>query len=130
MIEQEFDEVDIEIALNDFKESNSFTILPDSVSSEFKVLPYVMKYEVTDEVKRECEEYIDNTIEKWESLGDDEKNYPPLSFVKTKKNGKQALDIFYCQNLCSHGKICKYLYDFINKYDSSQLNEDEYSDLF
>ena len=128
MTEQGFDEVDIEIALNDFKESNSFTVLPDSVSSEFKVLPYVMKYEVTDEVKRECEEYIDNTIEKWESLGNDEKDYPPLSFTKVQKNGKVVPDTFYCAKLCSHGKTCKYLHDYLDTLNNS--SDDEFGDLF
>ena len=130
MIEQGFDEVDIEIALNEFKAINSFSILPESVRTEFKMLPYVCKYEVTDEVKKECEEYIDNTIEKWESLGDDEENYPPLQFTKTKKNGGTTLDLFYCQRLCGHSKTCKYLHDFIDKWDTLQSNKDEYSDLF
>ena len=128
MTEQGFDEVDIEIALNEFKMSNSFSVLPDSVASEFKMLPYIMKYEVTDEIKKECEEYIDNTIEKWESLGDDESNYPPLSFTKVQKNGKVVSDLFYCQRLCSHGKTCKYLHDYVDKLDTG--SDDEFSDLF
>ena len=128
MIEQGFDEVDIEIALNEFKTENSFSTLPKSVKTEFKMLPYVCEYEVTDEVKKECEEYIDNTIEMWESLGDDEKNYPPLKFTKIQKNGKEASDIFYCTKLCSHGKTCKYLHDYLDKLDNG--SSDEYDNLF
>ena len=96
--------------------------------SEFKMLPYVCKYEVTDEIKKECEEYIDNTIEMWESLGDDESNYPPLQFTKTQKNGKVVNDLFYCTKLCSHGKTCKYLHDYLDKLDNGSSGE--YDDLF
>ena len=128
MIEQGFDEVDIEINLKKFKDINSFVVLPKSVQAEFKMLPYVCKYEVTDEIKKECEEYIDNTIEMWESLGEDEKNYPPLKFTKIQKNGKEVSDIFYCTKLCSHGKTCKYLHDYLDKLDNK--SEDEYSNLF
>lgn len=129
MIEQDFDEVDIEIALNEFKSINSFATLPKSVADEFKMLPYVCRYEVTDEIKKECEEYIDNTIEKWESLGDDESNYPPLSFTKIQKNGKEVPDTFYCAKLCSHGKTCKYFHDFLDKMDTGSSGN-EFDDLF
>ena len=129
MTEQGFDEVDIEVAICDFKKENSFSVLPESVASEFKMLPYIMRYEVTDEVKHECEEYIDNTIEKWESLGDDPKNYPPLNFIKVQKNGKEVPDTFYCCKLCSHGKTCKYLHDFLDQFEARQTN-DEFDDLF
>ena len=128
MTEQGFDEVDIEIALNEFKKTNSFSTLPELVSAEFKMLPYVCTYEVTDEIKKECEEYIDDTIEKWESLGDDENNYPPLQFTKTQKNGKVVDSTFYCAKLCSHGKICKYFHDYLDKKDNG--SNSEYDDLF
>ena len=128
MIEQGFDEVDIDVALDEFKKFNVFDVLPESVQNEFKMLPYVCKYEVTDEVKKECEDYIDKTIEMWESLGDDESNYPPLKFTKIQKNGKEVSDIFYCTKLCSHGKTCKYLHDYLDKLDNGSSGE--YDDLF
>ena len=128
MIEQGFDEVDIDVTLDEFKKFNVFDVLPESVQNEFKMLPYVCKYEVTDEVKKECEEYIDKTIEMWESLGDDESNYPPLQFTKTQKNGKVVNDLFYCTKLCSHGKTCKYLHDYLDKLDNGSSGE--YDDLF
>lgn len=129
MLAAGYDEIDIDVAINDFKKTNSFEVLPNDISSQFRMLPYVMKYEVTDELKNECNEYIDNTINKWESLGDKAENYPSLSFIKMQKNGKEILDLFYCTKLCSHRKTCKYLHDFIDKYDS-QHNNDEYSNLF
>ena len=128
MTEQGFDDIDIDVTLNEFKQTNLFSALPESVRREFRMIPYVCKYEVTDEIKKECEEYIDNTIEMWESLGDDEKNYPPLKFTKIQKNGKEVPDIFYCSKLCSHGKTCKYFHDYLDKLDNG--TGDEYSDLF
>ena len=127
MIEKGYDEVDIDVAISEFKQSNSFDVLPEDIQSEFSLRPYVLKYEVTDEVKRECEEYIDNTIEKWESLGDNEKDYLPLSFTKLQKNGKEVSDVFFCTKLCAHGRTCKYLHDYLDKLDSGQS---EYDDLF
>lgn len=129
MIDAGYDEVDIDVALTDFKLSNSFNTLPEDIAKQFKLLPYVMKYEVTDEVKKECEEYIDSTIAKWEALGEDENNYKPLNFTKIQKNGKEVLEIFYCTTLCSHGKTCKYLHDFLDKYDANKT-EDEFDNLF
>jgi len=128
MYEAGYDEVDIDVAVTDFKQSNSFDSLPDKIKSQFKLLPYIMKYEVTDEIKKECEEYIDTTIEKWESLGDDESNYPPLSFIKVQKNGKVVSDCFYCAKLCSHGKTCKYFHDYLDKMEST--GSGEFDDLF
>lgn len=129
MIEAGYDEVDIDVAICDFKLSNSFNDLPKDIADQFKLLPYVMKYEVTDEIKQECEEYIDNTIEKWESLSDNEKDYPPLSFTKVQKNGKVVDDLFYCSKLCSHGKTCMYFHDYLDKLDARQA-DDEFADLF
>ena len=129
MYEAGYDDVDTDLAIADFKAANTFDVLPDDIASQFKMLPYVMKYEVTDEVKQECNEYIDNTIEKWESLGDDESNYTPLNFIKIQKNGKEVENTFYCGQLCSHGKTCKYYHDFKETFDARQTN-DEFSDLF
>ena len=129
MYEAGYDDVDIDVAITDFKQSNSFSDLPDDIASQFTLLPYVMKYEVTDEIKKECEEYIDSTISKWESLGEDEKKYTPLSFTKIQKNGKEVENTFYCAKLCAHSKTCKYFHDFVDKLES-QKDKDEFDELF
>ena len=132
MIEKGFDEVDIEIALKDFRTSNSFTSLPEEVEKEFKMLPYVCKYEITDEIKKECEEYIDDTIEFWESLGSDENDYPPLTFTKQQKNGKMVSDTFYCSKLCAHRRSCRHLQDYLyqSSFGLDIKTDNEYNDLF
>ena len=127
LIDAGYDEFDTEIYLNEFKKTNKFECLPKEIQTGYKMKPCVLKYEVTDEVKQECEDYINTTIEMWESLGDDVKNYPPRSFTKTQKNGKVVSNIFFCTQLCSHGKECPYLRDYLDTLDKTD-NEDD--DLF
>ena len=121
-----YDDIEAELLLTDFKKTNSFNNLPDEVKGRYKMLPYVCQYELTDEIKNECEQYINDTIEMWENL--DTKNlkeYPPRSFTKIQKNGKKVLDFFYCGQLCSHGKVCPYLHDFLDMLDAEEDDEDD-----
>lgn len=106
------DEVDIEIIIDEALNRN---VIPEILQCEFNVKPYVMKYELTDEIREECNEYLDSTIEKWESLDqENEFNYPPLSFTKTNKSGKETSSTFYCQELCGYGKSCPHLQKFLD----------------
>lgn len=124
LLDAGYDEIDVEIYLNEFKETNKFDCLPEKIQNKYTVKPCVLKYEVTDEIKQECEDYINQTIEMWESLGDDVKNYPPKSFTKIQKNGKEVKDIFYCTSLCNHSKDCPYIHDYLDKLDTSTEDED------
>ena len=77
------DEVDIEIIVDEARERNK---IPEILACEFKIKPYVMKYEITDEVREDCIKYFDDTIEKWEALGsENENNFPPLEFTRKNK---------------------------------------------
>lgn len=120
-----YDEIEIEIYLHDFKQSNSFDVLPDIIKQRYKLLPYVCYYEVTDEIKQECIEYIDSTIDMWESLGEDVKKYPPKNFTKTQKNGKVVGDYFYCTTLCSHFNNCPYIHDYLETLNTEKEDEDD-----
>lgn len=117
------DEVDREIIIEEAKERN---VIPEILQCEFKVKPYVMKYDLTDEIRAECNEYIDSTIDKWESLDpNNEFDYPPLSFTKTrivkKKNDdgseteekKEIEDAFYHYSLCGYSKICPHFQKYL-----------------
>lgn len=126
------DELDIEFKLLSAIEKNE---IPEEVINEFTVKPYVMKYELTDDIKQECREYIDNTIEKWEELGsDDENNFPPLEFTKIIKkevDGKkieiEKENCFYCSQLCGYSyKMCPYY----NKYLETKQIKSEDEDLW
>lgn len=124
LLDAGYDEIEIDIFLNEFKFTNKFDCLPEDIRAGYKMKPCVLKYEVTDEVKQECEDYINKTIEMWESLDDNVKNYPPRSFTKIQKNGKEVRDTFYCQNLCNHRKSCQYLHDYLDTLDTTN-DEDE-----
>lgn len=124
-----YDEIDAEIMLNDFVEKNSFNVLPDPIKEKYKISPCVVFYDVTPEVKQECEDYINNTIEMWESLDPSKvENYPPKSFTKTQKNGKVVEDTFFCVNLCDHFKKCPYIHDFLDQKVAKEEDPDD--DLF
>ena len=44
--------------LHNALQNNSLDNLPDEVKSAYKIIPYVRKYEVDDEKKQECLNYI------------------------------------------------------------------------
>lgn len=116
------DEVDIEIIMEEARERN---VIPEILQCEFKVLPYVMEYELTDEIREECNQYLDNTIEMWENIDStDEDNFPPLSFTKTNKNGEERPDIFYHVSLCGYSKICPHLRKYLDTQQTNNGDED------
>ena len=117
-------EIDIEIILEEARQRNK---IPEILACEFTIKPHVMKYELTDEIRQECIEYIDDTIEKWESLDSSvEKNFPPLAFTRTTKGGEERPDLFYHMCLCGYSKDCPHL----QKYLDTQQTESEDDDLW
>ena len=122
---QGLDEIDIECIMMTAKEKNE---IPKEIAEEFKIIPYVMKYELSDETRKDTIDYIDETIEMWEGMdGDIEANYPPRPFQKTQKNGKVVDDTFYCNMLCGYRKVCPHLRKFL---DTKENNNTEDNDLF
>lgn len=121
-----YDEIDIEIMFNEALENNSLDGLPEEVRNRYRIIPYVRRYEVTDEIKEECIEYIKSTSELWEGLDEKETSYPPRKFTKVTKTGKEVDDIFFCTNLCNH-KNCPHLRKFLDTKENN-ISEDE--DLF
>lgn len=119
-----YDEIDIELMLNAALEKNSFDPFPDEIKAQYKIIPYVREYEVTQEIKDECINFIKTTSTLWESLDKTEKSYPPRKFTKTTKTGKETEDVFFCRYLCNH-KQCPYLKRYL---DTKQEQKDE--DLF
>jgi len=121
--EKGYDEFDIERISEEFVRSNKFDTLPEDIRSEFIVRPCVYKYEVTDEVKQECIDYIDDTIDMWESLDSENlSEYSHRDFFDSK--GKE--DIFYCSFLCGHRKDCEHFKYYMDS--KNEKNEDD--DLF
>lgn len=124
-----YDDLDIELALDKFKESNMFEDLPEEIASQFVLKPYVLSVDLTDESKQECIDYIENTVKKWESLGGIEKNYPPRAFTKIQKSGKEVSDYFFCTALCAHFDNCPYIRMFLEDQQDKQHNDPD-EDLF
>lgn len=124
LIKLGMDELDVECKLLDALNNNH---IPEEVENEFVIKPYLLKYELTDEIRKECQEYIDTTIEKWENLNHNDVNqFSPLPFTKKNKKGEEKQNTFYCNSLCGYSKICPHLKKFYDTWDNK--NEDD--DLF
>ena len=125
MVEQGFDEFDIEIILDKFRASNYTEDIPESVRNNYIVRPCVISVELSEENKEECIRYIEDTIDKWESLNsDNESDYTPKSFTKINKSGKEVQDTYFCQALCGHGDKCHYLADYLDQLETEDPDDD------
>ena len=123
-----YDELDIECIMKKAMEENE---IPVEVADQFKVRPYVMDYEVTEEIKQECIDWINSTAKMWESLDKDKKfKFPPRSFTKIQKNGKEVDDSFFCNNLCNHRGTCEFIkeYNLMNSENFSKKKKDDTDD--
>lgn len=124
------EEFEIEIILDQAKKNNT---IPEELVGEFKIVPYVMEYEITDEVKKECIEWIDNTVEMWESKNpDNELFYSPRSFTRVQKNGRKVEDTFFCVSLCGHRECCEYIKDYnrTREVKKNKFDKEDDDDLF
>lgn len=124
LAEQNCSDIEIDFLIEDALKSNE---IPTQVAHLYKIRPCVITYEITDEIKQECIEYIDNTIEMWENLSDEECEASHREFTKTQKNGKVVNDLFPCMAICPHFKRCRHIQDFLEQQDT-QGEDDE--DLF
>ena len=130
MEEKGYDPIDIELVMDKFKASNMVDDLPENIRSNYLVKPYVLKAELTEETRQECLDYIESTIKMWESLGNDERNYPPKSFTKLQKNGKSVPDYFYDTSLCGHFDNCPYIHDYLEQLETMKQGQNDEEDLF
>lgn len=126
-----YDEIDIEVMLKESLKNNSFDNLPENVKNNYIIAPYVCKYELTDELKRETINYLNQMADKFESLDvDDESQWPPRSFVRLTKDGKEKDDVFFCANLCGYRNKCVHFKRFKEQWELRKQEEDEFSDMF
>ena len=89
--EKGIDDLDIEFILEKAYLKN---VIPEQVADQYKIRPTVIKYELTDEIKQECIGYIDNTIDMWKSLSDEECQEKHREFYKTQKNDISQHEIY------------------------------------
>lgn len=128
LFEAGYDEIDSECYLNEFKTTNMFECLPEDIKSKYRVEVCCLPFEVTDENKQECIDYINNTMLYWRDKGEDEAEYSHRPFTKIQKNGKEVDDIFYCTSLCAHFEKCPHIHEYLDSKKEKEL--DEYEDLF
>lgn len=124
MREAGYDDTDIELAIDELIATNKTDSLPAEIKSLYKIRPCVCNYPLTDELRQECIDYIDGTIDRWEAA----KDFPPRSFTKTNKIGKTVPDVFFCTQLCGYGKKCTPLRDYLDAEFANDAGDDD--DLF
>lgn len=85
-----YDSEQIEIVTQAFIESNDINDLPEDIRCQFKLTTYVRPYPVTDELRKECIDYINETADEfeerkrsgeWPAREIEEKMAIPISFV-------------------------------------------------
>ena len=106
-----YDEVDIEVILDEAKKTNS---LPKELTKFFTVRPYVREYELTDEVRQETMQYIQDTIAEYEKLTNSKQTWKPCS---CKDNS------YFCANLCGYGGKsgkCQHWVDFCETFEKEK----------
>lgn len=120
LYEAGFDEIETEIYLDNFKETNDINVLPNEIKTQFTINQYIQPYEFSDENKKEVLNYVYEQAMKFEALWDKPKSmWSPVEI-----NEKNS---FYCNNLCGQRERCENL----QKYNLLlQLNKTEDTDLF
>lgn len=119
--EQNCSDIEIDFLMEDALKDN---VIPTQVAHLYKIRPCVVTYEITDELEKECNEYIDQTIEQWEDLSDEECQKLHRPFTKKQKNGKEVPDIFPCLSICSHFKRCPHIQDYLETMENAESDED------
>ena len=101
-----YDEIDIEILIDEATESNSFDKFPEEIKKKYSIKPYVRNYELTDELREEALNYINFQADLFESKSDDESEWIHRNLTKVNKNGDEKDDTFFCNVLCNHRNTC------------------------
>lgn len=107
LVDAGYDELDRDIILDEFEETNSFTVLPNEIATAFHMEQFIQYYDITEELEKEALDYINSRADTFETLWD----MPEEVWKPVKVDDKQS---FYCNNLCSHRSICPE----IKKYNS------------
>ena len=104
-------DVEIFLALETARQTNSFSDLPALIQEKFWLEDCLLVYEVNEEVEQELRQYISSTIQEIESKNEKDANaWPPLNM---------QTDSFYCNTLCNHRETCP----FIKEYNKKHMNK-------
>ena len=113
-----YNEIDIEILLEDAVKRNSWDKLPEEVRNKYTIKPYVRYYELTDELRQETLNYINTRIAQFESKSDSEIDWEPMDITPKRD--------YFCRNLCGHRNHCRFLIDYLNTKDNYTNDDDLY----
>jgi len=94
-----YDPLDIEGYMVKFQETGTMDVLPKEISSQFKITPLVVPYEITEQRIVKCMDFVHTQADRFERMTEDE--------------APEGLHIdqscsFFCMNLCGHSAICPY----------------------
>lgn len=116
LIENDYDDIEIELFIDMALATNSLDSLPASVRENYIVKPCIVEYPLNDETRAECKQWIKDMISKFEQRDKDDANqWEPRAFTKKTKSGREVDDYFFCSALCGHSKHCKHLTDFLEQ---------------
>ena len=104
-----YDSEQIEIVTQAFIESNDINDLPEDIRCQFKLTTYVRPYPVTDELRKECIDYINETADEFEERKRSGE-WPAREIEE--KNGESQFLLY--KSLWS-SQTCEPLRDCINK---------------
>lgn len=108
MLKSGMDEIEVGMILMLAESNNSLKDLPDIITDKYWLEDCFVEYEATEEVIKEVEDYVVNTIEEIESKDiHNESEWKPLDFDKE--------GTFYCNTLCSHRKTCSFIREYNQK---------------
>lgn len=120
LYEAGYSEIDVEIMLDEFVETNSISVLPQEIREQFKIEQCIIEWPFTEELQQEALDYINSRADKFEELWDK----PESEWKPVEINEKQ---LFYCTSLCSHRERCPELKRY-QLMESLKRTDDE--DLF
>lgn len=116
LYEAGYDDFESQFIIDELKSTNDMSCVPEDIRKNYNITDCCYTYDITEDVKNECIDYIESTIDMWESMNsEDEKSYIPRGFTRTNKSGKVSSDVFYCTSLCSHFNTCNYIHDYLDQ---------------
>ena len=112
-----YDEIDIAMVTEKFARSNDLNDLPEEIRDHYKIRTCVMVYDYDDYDVDECNDYIDETINRWEALSGEVDDYPP-TYLEYNAKGEPSVS-FFCRQLCNH-KDCEAVRKYLEEQSATK----------
>lgn len=118
LTEAGYDELEIEMYISECLQNNSLDCLPDEIKSNYTIKPYVRKYKITDELKKETLDYINKQADIFESLPkEDASKWQPKLIDKDSE--------FFCNYLCDYKGVCEYIKKYNLEKQMQKISDDD-----